>query len=117
MYTFKAKITEVVDGDTVKALIDLGFGIMTLRTLRLRGINAKDLNTEQGREAKEYIESRVLNLSFVVIKTYSRDLYLKYLADAFYTPKNSDVYVVAEKGKYLNKELIDKGFAERYWKW
>jgi len=117
LYTFKAKITEVVDGDTVKALLDLGFGITTLQTLRLRGINAKDLHTEEGFKAKEYVESKVLNLPFVVIKTYSRDLYLRYLADVFYTPKNMDVYVVAEKGKYLNQELIDKGLAERYWKW
>ena len=34
----------------------------------------------------------------------------------FYTPKNMDVYAVAEKGKYLNQEIIDKGFAARYWK-
>ena len=116
LYTFKAKIAEVVDGDTVKALLDLGFGIMTLQTLRLRGINAKDLHTEEGFKAKEYIESKILNLPFVVIKTYSRDIYLRYLTDVFYTPKNVDVYAVARKGMHLNQELIDKGFAERYWK-
>ena len=117
LYTFKAKIIEVVDGDTVKAKLYRGFGIKTLRTLRFRGINAKDLQTEQGRKAKEYIEAKVLNLPFVIIKTYSRDIYLRYLTDIFYLPDNDDVYAVAEKGKYLNQELIDEGLAERYWRW
>ena len=117
LYTFKAKIIEVVDGDTVKAKLYRGFGIKTLRTLRFRGINAQDLMTEQGRKAKEYIEAKVLNLPFIVIKTYSRDIYLRYLADVFYLPDNEDVYTVAEKGKYLNQELIDAGLAERYWRW
>ncbi len=69
LYTFKAKIIEVVDGDTVKAKLYRGFGIKTLRTLRFRGINAQDLMTEQGRKAKEYIEAKVINLPFIVNKT------------------------------------------------
>ncbi len=117
LYTFKATIKEVVDGDTVKVQLYRGFGIKTLRTLRLRGINAKDLQTEQGRKAKEYVEAKVLDLPFVVIKTYSRDIYLRYLADLFYLEASVDVYDVAEKGVYLNQELIDKGLADRYWKW
>ena len=94
-----------------------GFGFKVIRTLRLRGINAKDLNTEQGSKAKKFIESKVLSLPFVVIKTYSRDIYLRYLADIFYLPDNEDVYSVAETGKYLNQELIDEGLADRYWRW
>ncbi len=117
LYTFKAKVSEVVDGDTVKALLDIGFGITVLRTLRLRGINAKDLNTVQGKKAKEFIVSNVLDLSFVVIKTFGRDFYLRYLADIFYLPDSKDVYNVAKKGKFLNHELIDKGLAEKYYKW
>ncbi len=117
LYTFKAKISEVVDGDTVKALLDIGFGITVLRTLRPRSINAKDLQTEQGRRAKEFIELKVLDLPFVVIKTYSRDIYLRYLADVFYLPDSKDVYAVAKQGKYLNQELMDEGLAEKYWRW
>ena len=117
LYTFKAKIIEAVDGDTVKALLFRGFGIKTLRTLRLRGINAEDLKTEQGCKAREYIVSKLFMLPFVIIKTYSRDKYLRYLADVFYLEGGEDVYAVAEEGKYLNQELIDKGFAERWLRW
>ncbi len=62
LYTFKAKIIEAADGDTVKALLYRVFGIKTLRTLRLRRINAKDLQTEQGRKAREYIISKLFML-------------------------------------------------------
>jgi hypothetical protein len=56
------------------------------------------LQTEQRRKAKEYIEAKMLNLPFVIIKTYSRDIYLRYLADVFYLPDNDYVYSVAVKG-------------------
>ncbi len=117
LYTFKARITEVIDGDTVKALLYRGFGLKVIRTLRLRGIDAPDLQTKQGEKAKEYIQDKVLNLPFVIIKTYCRDIYLRYLTDVFYLPKTKDVYKVAKKGNYLNQELIDEGLAKRYWKW
>ncbi len=117
LYTFKAKIIEVIDGDTVKALLYRGFGLKGIRTLRLRGINTPDLQTEHGSKAKDYVETKLLELPFVIIKTYSRDIYLRYLADVFYLPGNTDVYAVAEKGKYLNQKLIDDGLAERWWRW
>ena len=117
LYTFKATIVEVIDGDTVKAFLDIGFGIKVIRTLRLRGINAQDLHSKKGREAKEYIEAKVLNLPFVIIQTHSRDKYLRYLADIFYLKGNEDIHNVAQKGKYLNQELMDESLADRYWKW
>ena len=59
----------------------------------------------------------MLNLPFAVIKTYSCDNYLRYLADVFYLPGNGAVYSVVEKGKYLNQELIVEGLAERFVRW
>ena len=53
-------------------------------------------------------------LPFAIVKTYNRDKYRRYLADIFYLPDNKDVYAVAQKGMYLNQELIDEGLAERY---
>ena len=53
----------------------------------------------------------------LIKKTYSRDIYLRYLADVFYLPNNEDVNAVLKKGKYLNQKLIDDGLADRYWRW
>jgi hypothetical protein len=37
---YKAFITKVIDCDTIKTDIDLGFNTKTIQTLRFRGINA-----------------------------------------------------------------------------
>ena len=39
MYTYKAKLMRVVDGDTVDAEIRLGFGVFMKQRIRLYGIN------------------------------------------------------------------------------
>ena len=42
MYEYKCKIRKVVDGDTVDAEIDLGFGVYMKQRVRLYGINTPD---------------------------------------------------------------------------
>jgi len=45
LYNYKAKIVRVVDGDTVDAMIDLGFSIHCKQRIRLYGINAPESRT------------------------------------------------------------------------
>lgn len=45
MYEYNAKLLRVVDGDTVDALIDLGFDIHVKKRIRLEGINAWESRT------------------------------------------------------------------------
>jgi endonuclease YncB( thermonuclease family) len=56
LYTYHAYVYKVLDGDTVNAVVDLGFGFVTTQTLRLRGIDAPELVTADGREAKKALE-------------------------------------------------------------
>ena len=42
MYEYKAKLCRVIDGDTIEALIDLGFEIAIRKKIRLYGINAPE---------------------------------------------------------------------------
>ena len=42
MYEYKAKLIRIVDGDTIEAVIDLGFEIGTRKTIRLHGIDAPE---------------------------------------------------------------------------
>ncbi len=44
LYTYRAEILRVVDGDTVEAEIDLGFHVTMRRMVRLRGINAPEVH-------------------------------------------------------------------------
>jgi len=106
LYTYKARVVRVLDGDTLEAGVDLGFGITTTQTLRLRGIDCPELVTKEGKEAKAFVEGLLKPSSEVLIKTSKSDKYDRYLADIFITDKTGDVH-------YLNNELLKKGLAVR----
>ena len=54
MYEYRCKITKVVDGDTVKCDIDLGFGIWQHNeTVRLKGIDTPESRTSD-KDEKPY---------------------------------------------------------------
>ena len=47
MHEYKAKVTKVIDGDTIRCDIDLGFDIvMTNQTIRLYGIDTPESRTK-----------------------------------------------------------------------
>ena len=62
MYTYKATIVRVIDGDTVVLNIDLGFKIHHITPCRLAGINAPEMNSKDEKvraaavASKEYLE-------------------------------------------------------------
>ena len=45
MYEYNAKLDRVVDGDTVDAMIDLGFNTWVHKRIRLMGIDAPETRT------------------------------------------------------------------------
>lgn len=105
LYTYNAKITNVVDGDTVDASIDVGFSLTTLHRLRLVGVDTCEMNDKDPVKrasaiaAKEYMIQTVLGKN-VVLTTYKSDAFGRYLA-AIYL---GDVCV--------NDELVRLGFAK-----
>ncbi|MFF1711165.1 thermonuclease family protein [Streptomyces sp. NPDC058268] len=57
MHQYSAKILNIVDGDTVDMEIDLGFEVTTHQRIRLYGINAAEKNTQDGRDARQFVVS------------------------------------------------------------
>jgi micrococcal nuclease len=61
MYTYNAKVDRVVDGDTVDALVDLGFDTWKKVRIRLYGLDAWESRTrdldekKKGLAAKQYL--------------------------------------------------------------
>ncbi|MDP2938671.1 MAG: DUF1016 N-terminal domain-containing protein [Candidatus Omnitrophota bacterium] len=113
IFTYKAEIEKIIDGDTLTVLIDLGWGLFIQQKLRLRGIDCPEIDTPEGMKAKKFVEARLKNCDFIVIKTYkdSFDKYDRYLADIFYLPNEIDLGRVASQGRYLNQELLDERLA------
>ena len=54
-YFYKAKIISVYDGDTVTAVMDLGFNITNKIKIRLHGINAPEI---RGKKRPEGLKSK-----------------------------------------------------------
>lgn len=99
-YTYRGYLTRVVDGDTLRVTLDLGFGIMHEEILRLRGINAVEAAARGGKKATTGLEKILKGQDSFIVKTSSTDTYNRYLADIF-----------LEDGTFLNQLLLDKKLA------
>lgn len=82
-FTYNAKVVEVVDGDTLDAVIDLGFGVMLKHRLRLKDVHAAESGTPKGVE-----HARLLGVLFprgtpVTIQTKRSDMYGRYEAQVW----------------------------------
>ena len=128
MFTYAAKLIEVIDGDTVDLLIDLGFGVHVKERCRLYGIDAPEMPTAAGKAAKAYLESlvRASGELFVATRKMPRkpkektDKYGRYLAVLY--DNYHDVEADVDETKInmmqssINFAMVAQGHAkERYW--
>jgi len=58
MYTYEAKVVRVVDGDTIDALIDLGFNVHKKIRIRMVGINTPESRTRDLEEKKRGLAAK-----------------------------------------------------------
>ena len=78
------KVENIVDGDTIDVLIDLGFDILFASRVRLAGIDTPESRTKDlaekalGLESKEYLKKSLKDAKSVVIKTEKMDSSEKY---------------------------------------
>jgi micrococcal nuclease len=69
------KVENVVDGDTIDVLIDLGFDILFQSRVRLAGIDTPESRTRDlaekalGLESKEYLKKHLKDAKSIIIKT------------------------------------------------
>ena len=114
LYTYRAAVEEVVDGDTLRVGIDCGFGVWVRQKLRLRGIDTPELPGAAGRRAKAFVEKALAQVPFVVVTTTRPDKYDRYLSDLFHLPGATDPERVLSEGRFLNQQLLDEGLAVRF---
>ena len=106
-YVYSAMITRVVDGDTVDAIVDLGFTVSVNIRFRLYGIDTMETNDKDlakrdlGLKAKLLVNDLVLGKE-VTLKSYKTDKYGRWLAEIFVD------------GVSVNSKLIAEGLAVEY---
>jgi micrococcal nuclease len=107
------KVENVVDGDTIDVLIDLGFDILFQSRVRLAGIDTPESRTKDlkektlGLESKEYLKKHLKDAKSVVIKTEKMDSSEKYGRILGW------VYINGET-ESLNDKMINDGYAWGY---
>jgi len=107
------KVENVVDGDTIDVLIDLGFDILFQSRVRLAGIDTPESRTKDlkekslGLESKEYLKKHLKDAKSVVIKTEKMDSSEKYGRILGWLYVNGDT-------ESVNDKMINDGYAWGY---
>ena len=109
-------MTEVYDGDTITADIDLGFKVWRRdEKLRLFGIDAPEVRGETrpaGLQARDALRSRILNRDVIVCTIKDKTgKYGRYLAEVFLDGENINAWLVAEGHAIPYGEVRQSGAA------
>jgi len=110
LYTYRAVVERVIDGDTLKVRFQLGFGQWHRETLRLRGLDCPELDTKEGQAAKTFVQAYIKEAQTLIVRSSRSDKYDRYLADVFISQGREPD---AEKDIYLNNLLLQNNHAKR----
>lgn len=83
-WTVPATVMRVVDGDTIKLDLDLGWHIRHQINCRIAGIDAPELKTPPGLRAKQFAETLLTSGDEVTFLSHSLDKYGRPLGEVFY---------------------------------
>jgi len=106
LYTYKAYLWKVIDGDTFWAVLDAGVRNVMREKLRLRGIDCAEIDTVEGKAAKKFVEDLLRNVPSLTVLSSQNASYDRFEADVFFTDKDRKV-------QYLNNLLLQAGYAVR----
>ncbi len=109
LYTYKARVVSVYDGDTCSIDIDLGLHTwIHEEKIRLNRINAPEIRgseREQGIPSRDYLRSLVLDQE-IILQTIKdeKEKYGRYLGE---------LWLMNENGEYfnVNDKLVADGYA------
>ena len=114
MYTYRAILARVIDGDTVDVETDFGFFLRQRMRLRLAGVNTPELRgpeREAGKAARAFVRVRLEAADRLVIRTTKKGKYGRFVADLWYGDDTIPWEEMTARGTNLNAELLAEGQA------
>ena len=103
-YRYRVTVIRVVDGDTLLCDVDLGFYTRIRTKLRLAGVNCPELDTAEGKAARDYVAHALGGSAGVwTADTVRADKY----------GNRWDAVVYLPDGRSLNDLLVESGYAVR----
>ena len=116
-YIYRAKLDRVVDGDTIDAMIDVGFDIWVKKRIRYKGIDTWESRTRDLEEKAKGLEAKARNKELLMevssksgyfrLKSYGVGKYGRVLGELFIMDKDNNQI-------NINNKLIEEGHAYVY---
>ena len=116
-YIYRGKLERVVDGDTIDALIDVGFDIWIKKRIRYSGIDTWESRTRDLAEKAKGLEEKARNKELLLevsknsgyfrLKSYGVGKYGRVLGEIFIEDINGKQY-------NINETLINEGHGYVY---
>jgi len=116
-YIYRGKLERVVDGDTIDALIDVGFDIWIKKRIRYSGIDTWESRTRDLVEKQKGLQAKARNQE-LLMKVSSKSGYFRLKSHGVgkYGRVLGEIFIEDSKGKQynINKTLISEGHAYVY---
>ena len=116
-YIYRGKLERVVDGDTIDALIDVGFDIWIKKRIRYSGIDTWESRTRDLEEKAKGLEAKARNKELLMevsskpgyfrLKSFGVGKYGRVLGEIFIQDSNNNTICI-------NNQLISEGHAYVY---
>jgi len=116
-YIYRGKLERVVDGDTIDALIDVGFDIWIKKRIRYSGIDTWESRTRDLAEKAKGLEAKARNKELLMeISSKSGYFRLKSHGVGKYGRVLGEIFIEDTDGKQwnINDTLITEGHAYIY---
>jgi len=116
-YIYRAKLDRVVDGDTVDALIDVGFDIWFKKRIRFMGLDTWESRTRDLEEKKKGLAAKARTKELLE-KVSSKSGYFRLKSHGLgkYGRVLGELFIMDSAGKQIsiNETLIAEGHAYVY---
>ena len=116
-YIYRGKLERVVDGDTIDALIDVGFDIWIKKRIRYSGIDTWESRTRDLEEKAKGLEAKARNKELLMevsskpgyfrLKSFGVGKYGRVLGEIYIQDSNNNTICI-------NNQLINEGHAYIY---
>ena len=116
-YIYRGKLERVVDGDTIDALIDVGFDIWIKKRIRYSGIDTWESRTRDLAEKAKGLEAKARNKELLLeVSSKSGYFRLKSHGVGKYGRILGEIFIEDAEGKQynINETLITEGHAYVY---
>jgi len=116
-YIYRGKLERVVDGDTIDALIDVGFDIWIKKRIRYSGIDTWESRTRNLEEKAKGLEAKARNKALLMeVSSKSGYFRLKSHGVGKYGRILGEIFIEDAEGKQynINETLISEGHAYVY---